>query len=134
MKILLADRNRDFLSGYEKLLTADRHEVVTAFDGTQVLTKAAVTRFDLVLMNERQPRVDSREIVRYLNEEKIPVVILSEEGETVMDKFAGMVTEGVLCFPFEPQEMRNVLAQAEGLPRDERRAQERSEERQGEEG
>ena len=112
MRILIADKNRDFLSGYRKLLAADGYETETAFDGTQVLEKAAKGRFDLVLLSEKLPRIDSARLTQYFNEEDIPAVILSERREDeTREAFAGkqLKIAGVLCFPFEPQDMRRVI-------------------------
>lgn len=112
MKILLADQNRDFLSGYRKLLSAEGYEIQTAFDGTQVLEKTAEKHFDLVLIAERMPRIHTSRLVEYLNEENIPVIILSEAGEReTMDYFLQkkLRIAGILCFPFEPEDIRKKI-------------------------
>ena len=112
MKILLADPDRDFLLSYEKILEIDGHEVETAFDGTQVLTKAAGSRFDLVLLDSDIPRIDSVRIVRHLNEEGVPVAILSGDGKKVQERFKETRVRSWLYFPFGPAEIRALVQEA----------------------
>ena len=100
MKILLADRDRDFLSGYRLLLQSEGHTVVTCFDGTQVLSCAVQGDFDLAAVSTRLPRTDSRKLIDFLNESRIPLLLFSADSPDA----AGAVpdSENILYFPFEP--------------------------------
>ncbi len=112
MKILLADPDRDFLTSYGKILEIDGHEVETAFDGTQVITKTAGSRFDLVLLNSDLPRIDSVRIVRHLNEEGVPAAVLSGDGKKIEERFKEEKGAAYLYFPFGPAEMRSLVREA----------------------
>jgi len=112
MKILLADPDRDFLKSYEKILELDGHEVETAFDGTQVLSKTAGSRYDLVILDSELPRIDSRRIVRHLNEEGVRAAVLSLEGKKTEERFREEKVAAFLCFPFGPAEIRCLVREA----------------------
>ena len=112
MKILLADPDRDFLTSYGKILEIDGHEVETAFDGTQVITKTAGSRFDLVLLNSDLPRIDSVRIVCHLNEEGVPAAVLSGDGKKIEERFKEEKVAAYLYFPFGPAEMRSLVREA----------------------
>ena len=113
MKLLLADPNRDLLSGYKKLLELRGHSVRTAFDGTQVLTLLGETKFDLAILNERLPRVGHDQMVRNLREEGIPVLVLLDSPLNTKTLLRTELANAYLPFPFSPGElsalMENVL-------------------------
>ena len=52
MKILTAASDRDLLSGLSRLLSADGHEVVAAFDGVQAVSAAGAESFDLAILDD----------------------------------------------------------------------------------
>ena len=101
MHILLAAPDRNFLECYQQILAPSFGEVVTAFDGTQILALLQEERFDLVLLDSDVPRVDRRILVRRIREKKIPLIEMTagdgREGEAQPD--------ACLSHPFTPEEI-----------------------------
>ena len=58
MRVLFAVPDRDLLRCYDKLLEAAFGDVVTAFDGTQVLTMLIEEQYDIVVLDRKLPRVE----------------------------------------------------------------------------
>ncbi len=109
MNLLIADPDRDFLTAFRRLLEYYSHKVKTVFDGTQVITKLAAERFDIVILNEGIPRVSSKEIIKLLNEDDIPVIEISEKKIN-----SGILSENVLAnsyitLPFLPDELTRLI-------------------------
>lgn len=114
MNILIADSDRDFLMAFKSLLELSDNTVHTVFDGTQVIEKLADEQFDAVIVNHNIPRVKCRDIVRVLNEESIPVLVILDKGV-----HSGMLTDTVLAnayikLPFMPKELFDMLSDITG--------------------
>ncbi len=110
MKILIADSDRDLLLSYKKLLELSAHEVTTVFDGAQVILQLANTRFDIVLINRNIPRVDSKQIVKMLNEENIPVIVMLDQKITSGILLDRILANSYLSFPFLPHELSDRIS------------------------
>ena len=67
---------------------------------------------DLVLLDSDIPRIDSVRIVRHLNEEGVPVAILSGDGKKVQERFKETRVRSWLYFPFGPAEIRALVQEA----------------------
>ena len=105
LKVLLADSDRDFLKSFKRLLELSGHEVTAVFDGTQVITKTAKHKFDLVILERNIPSMKSRDIVKMLNEVKIPVIVLlgcKINSDVLIDD---VLAKAYLSFPFFPNEL-----------------------------
>lgn len=109
MKILLADSDRDMLMCFQKLITLSGREVMTAFDGTQVVNLLAGSRFDLVILNDRIPRVRSSEIIKHLNEEDIPVIVILENKVNAKLLTDEVLANAYLPLPFLPNELLTLI-------------------------
>lgn len=109
MKLLIADADRDFLSTFRQLLTLEGHDVVTVFDGTQVITKTATEAFDLVILNYRIPRIKSRELIVSLAEKNIPVIVLLDAKVSSSLLLDDVVANAYLSFPFFPDELKDIM-------------------------
>ena len=114
MKILLADADRDMLFCFQKLLSLSGMEVQTAFDGTQVISFLAGSRFDLVILNNGIPRVNSRDIIRHLNEENIPVIVLLEHKVNAKLLSDEVLANAYLPLPFLPNELLALIKEVSG--------------------
>ena len=109
MNILIADADRDFLMAFKSMFELSENKVQTVFDGTQVIAKLASEKFDAVVLNENIPRIRAEEIVKVLNEDKIPVVMVLEKSVN-----SGMLSEKILAnayirLPFLPNELSDKL-------------------------
>ncbi len=105
MKLLLADQDRDFLMTYKKLLEYDGHSVTTVFDGAQALERLAGSDFDLVIVNKNIPMIGSRQIIRQLNGENIPSLVLLDRGVTPAILLDSEAACSYMNFPFFPYEL-----------------------------
>lgn len=105
MKILLADSDRDLLISYKKLLEFESHEVITVFDGAQVILMIANNKFDVVILNKGIPRVDFKQIVKMLNDDNIPVIVLLDKKITSGMLLDNILANSYLSFPFLPYEL-----------------------------
>ena len=109
MNILIADSDRDFLMTFKKMLEYASHTVTTVFDGTQVITKIAASNFDVVILEQNIPRVKTRDIVKLLNEEKIPVIVILDKkinSEILLDD---VLANAYLDLPFLPNELMEAI-------------------------
>ncbi len=109
MKILLADPDRDFLMSFKKLLELDSHDVTAAFDGTQVINYIANIKFDIVILRRNIPRVSSKQIVKTLNHENIPVIMLIDKKISSAMLIDQILANSYLSFPFLPYELKNLI-------------------------
>jgi len=109
MKILLAEPDRDLLSGYQQLLTWHAHEVSEAFEGTQTLTKLAGGDIELLILDETLPRVSLASVLQFAVEEKVrTIVLLSAAGRKVRE-LSGVKADAYLSLPFEPEELYQLI-------------------------
>ena len=109
VNILIADPDRDFLMSFKALLEIAKHTVTTVFDGTQVIAKLASEQFDTVILNENIPRVPCRDIVKVLNEDNIPVLVISEKGVDAAMLSDTILANSYIRLPFLPSELSDKL-------------------------
>lgn len=112
MRILLAAPDRDLLSCYQKILETEFGEIITAFDGTQVLSLLSEERFDAVILDREIPRVDHRRIVGQLNHGHIPVIVLTDSSVTTHQLTEEPLANAYLTHPFFPEDMISALRDA----------------------
>lgn len=109
MNILLAEQDRDFLLAYSRLLSGNGHNVISVFDGTQALCKLREEQIDLIIIDERLPRVSADEITRSQNRKKIPVIVILKKkintGILIRDDLAS----AYLSLPFLPGELNSLI-------------------------
>ncbi len=105
LNILIADPDRDFLMSFKSLLELSGNAVKTVFDGTQVITGIAESRYDIVILNENIPRIRCKDIVKYSNDENIPVIIISEKKINVSMLCSEYTANSYLSLPFLPYEL-----------------------------
>ena len=109
MNILIADSDRDFLMSFKNLFELSDNTVQTVFDGTQVISKLTGDKFDSVILNENIPRINYRDILKILNENNIPVIVILDKSVN-----SGMLSEKNLAnsyikLPFMPNELSERL-------------------------
>lgn len=105
MKILIADSDRDLLISYKKFLELDSHEVLTVFDGAQVILQLSNNTYDIVILNKNIPRVNFKQIIKMLNDNNIPVIVLSDKKITSGMLLDSILANSYLSFPFLPYEL-----------------------------
>lgn len=109
MRILLAAADRDLLRSYRKLLGDALGEIVTAFDGAQVLTLTADESFDVMVLNEDIPRVEYTHIVQRMTNAGMPVIVLLNEPIGTQVLQGSPLANAYLSFPFRSEELIELI-------------------------
>ena len=109
MNILLADSNRDLLQCYQKLLMMDGHSVTTVFDGAQALSLLAPEKYDIAILEEDLPRVDLAQLLRALDKDRIPAIVLASGTVTVKTLLGSSLPSAYLSFPFLPSDLIQLM-------------------------
>ncbi len=108
--ILVADDERDVLTGLVHILENVGYEVYTASNGNEALQKAAEFSPDLILLDVLMPGMDGKEVKAKLNDDpglaETPVIFLSAKKAT-NDKLDGFLLEAedYITKPFEVVEL-----------------------------
>ena len=109
MKVLFAAPDRDLLECYKKLLEPGLGEIVTSFDGTQVLSLISSESFDIAVLDETIPRVGFGAIVARMREKKLPVIGLINEPVSVSRLTVEPTANAYLSYPFGAEDMINTI-------------------------
>lgn len=110
MKILIAEDDELMLKTLELRLKKDGHEIISASDGRDALTKIEQHTPDLVISDIMMPYVSGLEIVAYLAEnntgKKTPIIVLSGMGQEdiVLEAFQ-LGADDFITKPFSPSEL-----------------------------
>lgn len=103
MRLLLADPDRDLLSGFCRLMELDGHSVDTAFDGTQVLRLLDAGAYDLMILNERLPRAAHGRLMERAGH--TPVIVLLNRPVDLRHLCQREPAGAYLTFPFSPGDL-----------------------------
>jgi CheY-like chemotaxis protein len=113
-KILIVDDEQDLVLPLALRLTAAGHDVVVAYDGEEGLSRAAIFRPDVALIDLSMPGLDGWQLCRALREafptRRTKVVIMTASLSPELRKRA--LTEGVtdlLLKPFEEAELLDAI-------------------------
>ena len=103
MRVLFAAPDRDLLRCFQKLLCPPAEEVVTAFDGTQVLALLEAGRYDLAVLDCELPRVKVQQLLQRLKEADIrTIVLVNEPGRQLQG-------DAFLSYPFSSAELIDAI-------------------------
>ena len=105
MKILFAAPDRDLLECCKKLLEDDFGEVVTAFDGTQVLSLLSSEKFDAAILDEAIPRIGFEKLIARMRETELPVIGLINEPISVHRLVGENVANAYISYPFNVEDL-----------------------------
>ena len=110
-RVLVADDTESIRSLFERLLTADGHEVISAADGAAALEAVQRHRPDVIVLDVTMPFVDGLEVCRRLKSDPdtrlTPVVLVT--GQTGLDDRIKGIEAGAdefLSKPVHPLELR----------------------------
>ncbi len=78
-RILIVDDNRSGLAARKVVLEELGHEVTTAAGGEEALQRFSETRFDLVVTDQRMPKMNGTELIRAIRalDQAVPIIMLS---------------------------------------------------------
>ncbi|WP_277979519.1 response regulator [Sphingomonas phyllosphaerae] len=117
--ILTVDDSASLRMAIRIALTGAGYAVTEACDGADGLSKAAATRFDLIVTDLNMPNMDGLSMIRALREQPaqagVPIVFLSTESDAEVKaqaKAAGAT--GWLVKPFEPEQLIRVVQKVLG--------------------
>lgn len=84
-KILIVDDEKDIADSLKSRLLREGYEVVTAFDGEEVLIKAKQDNPDIILLDLILPKLNGFEVLKEIREKHTdkwrPVIIISGQNE-----------------------------------------------------
>ncbi len=113
MKILLADDEQRIHSIVSRIADDEGYELVSAYDGAQVLEVFEAEAPDLVILDVMMPRMDGFQVCRKLRERGaiVPVIFLSAKGD-IVDKGVGFDAGGddYMVKPFSTEELAMRIA------------------------
>lgn len=114
-KILLVDDDPYFLEAVREVVEAAGYEVDVAYDGKEALEKAAVDKFDLIVLDVMMPVMNGHQACKRLKKDpatgEVPIILLTAVGDHVTStKYTHheMITsdaEDYLPKPVEPAEL-----------------------------
>src|SRR2546423_15212380 len=116
-RILLVEDEPGLVLTLTDLLTAEGYAVDTAVDGDAGLTKAAASKFDLVVLDVMLPKKTGYDVCRELRQNGVDTAILMLTAKTqVVDRVVGLKlgADDYLTKPFDPAEL---VARIEALLR-----------------
>lgn len=116
-KLLVADDSLTIQKVIKLALSGDGYEIHTVSDGTECLQQISLFRPDVVLIDIGLPGRSAFDLKKAANEDtdisRIPFVLMSSAFEKVDEaKVALLRFDGRLTKPFDPSNLKNVLAQA----------------------
>ena len=110
-RVLIADDRESIRSLFERVLSADGHDVVLAPDGASALAAVHRLRPDVILLDVAMPLIDGLEVCRQLKADPAtrltPVVLVSGQTE-LADRINGIEAgaDEFLSKPVHPHELR----------------------------
>ena len=109
MRILFAAPDRDLLQCYKKLLEYEYSEVVTAFDGTQVIYLLSAESFDIVILDSNIPRINFKTILSGVQNRHIPVIVLTDEPISAKQLSQEPLPNMILSYPFTSEHIKSAI-------------------------
>jgi DNA-binding response OmpR family regulator len=96
------------------LLTSWGYQVDEAFDGQDALEKLRVGQVDAVLLDMNMPRLRGDALLARLRSErpKLPVIIMSSEGEGARKRALNLGASSFLLKPFRPAQLKDHITHA----------------------
>lgn len=108
VRILLADDDPRLLQSLGGLLGLYDYSVDTALGGRQALEMLQREHYDLLLLDLAMPDVDGHEVMRVMNERRIPTLTIVVSGNASVDGVASALRAGAYDYlkkPYIPEEL-----------------------------
>ena len=114
LKILAVDDEPSITASMHFIFSEPAYQVTDAEDGDVALTQIEANRgeYDVVITDEKMPRLTGVELVRELRKRRFSgkIIVLSAHlSEEVREAYAGMDVHVMLDKPFDIQELRRAL-------------------------
>ncbi|WP_416984436.1 response regulator transcription factor [Streptomyces sp. T028] len=116
-RILIADDDRAIRESLTRALELEGHDVVTAADGVETLTRVRQDSFDALVVDVMMPHVDGLAVCRVLRADgdRTPMLLLTARADTA-DRVAGLDVGADDYLP-KPFSVRELLARLRALLR-----------------
>ena len=108
-KILIVEDEESMARFVELELVHEGYQVSKAADGREALSKILSESFDLILLDIMLPGISGIEVLRRLQHQEAPPVILLTARDAVMDKVAGL-DAGAVDYVTKPFAIEELLA------------------------
>ena len=106
LKVLIAAPDRDLLDSLSGLLALRGWEADAAHDGAMAAEKSRAVRYGAALVDEKIPLIRSADLIKEFEESGIPAILMTEDAEAR--------GEGILKYPFTPEELFAAIEKAAG--------------------
>ena len=122
-RVLVADDTDSIRTLFQKLLTADGHEVISVEDGVEALDAIQQQRPDVILLDVGMPGLDGIEVCRRLKSDpatRLTPVVLVTGLSDLSDRIKGIEAgaDDFLSKPVHPHELRaRVVGEPQQKPR-----------------
>lgn len=117
MKVLIVEDDRSLSNAIVRILTINKYESDTAFDGIQALELIEANDYDLVITDIMMPKMDGIELTQEIRKRhnNVPILILTAKSE-IDDKVAGL-DAGADDYLTKPFSLKEFLARMRSLLR-----------------
>jgi len=113
--ILVVDDEENLRNLLSKILSDGGHAVETAADGEAALAKYKASRFDLVLLDLKLPKLDGMSVLRGIMEHDPDALVIIITAFSTIDTAIEAIKLGAYHYvgkPFRPEELMIVVNQA----------------------
>lgn len=117
MKILLAEDTRDMNRAISTILTLEKYDVESVFDGAEALERLKKDSFDGIILDIMMPKMDGLQVLKAIRSSGIltPVLLLTAKAE-VDDRVTGL-DAGADDYLTKPFAMKELLARVRSMTR-----------------
>jgi DNA-binding response OmpR family regulator len=83
MQILIAEDEKQIAESLKKNFSEEGYNAVIAIDGEEALQFSKSTKFDLILLDWKMPKLTGLEVCKYirLNDNKVPIILITALGD-----------------------------------------------------
>ena len=116
LRILAIDDNPSITDAMPFIFAAPGYELTTAGDANQALEKLATrsTGFDVIIIDQKMPRLTGVELVKALKERRVPAKIIVVSGHLspeIREAYERMDVHIIFEKPFDIEELRSAVDQ-----------------------
>src|SRR5580704_2918640 len=111
LKILVVDDEPDICSLISDALADEGHEITCAADGTQALSLACASTFDVVVADMRLPGLDGLTLFRQLREQSPGTDMILMTGNAAVADAVAVLKEGAFDYLTKPIQLEELGAQ-----------------------
>ncbi|MCO6462279.1 MAG: sigma-54-dependent Fis family transcriptional regulator [Saprospiraceae bacterium] len=107
--ILLVDDESSIRRTLKEILSFEKYDVLEACDGMEAIEKVKKSKFDVILLDIKMPRMDGQEAFEKINElaPDTPVIMIS--GHANIDTAVDAVKKGAFDFVSKPPDLNRLL-------------------------